>query len=43
MTEVLGNLSKIFENFVFFDIMKNPPKPKPKKEEVEDDEGWFEF
>ena len=27
MTEVLGNLSKIFENYVFLDIMKNPPKP----------------
>ncbi len=27
MTEVLGNLSNIFENYVFFDIMKNPPKP----------------
>ena len=27
MTEVLGNLSNIFENYVFLDIMKNPPNP----------------
>jgi hypothetical protein len=23
--------------------MKNPPKPKPKKEEVEEDEGYVFF